>query len=66
VCPKLVESFRLYRYDENTNEPDQKNKGVYDVSHATDACSYALHPFEKIRGADVVADQPRDPWAFSK
>ncbi len=67
VCKKLVESFRLYRYDEHTGEPDQKNKGVYDVSHATDACSYGLHPFEKIRGVDVVTQDPNrmDPWASS-
>ena len=50
-CPKLVESFKSYAYNEN-GKPEQYGKNSSrDPSHPSDALGYALFPWEKIRGS---------------
>lgn len=60
VAPRLVNSAKLYRYE------DVGKKGPGDLSHYTDDLGYGLYPFERIRGnPEAVAEQRRreDPFA---
>lgn len=54
VCPKMVNSFRFYRWSSGrSGEPEQFNKDDRDPSHYTDVC-YALYPWEEFRGSETL------------